>query len=142
MARTKLNWLEAKAPDLAAVEAMAIEALEGLPAEFRDLCGDVVILVDDYAAPDVLKELGLASELDLMGLYSGVALPYQDSVSVPHSPSTVHLYRVPMLLYWAEHDETFGHLVRHVLIHEIGHHFGLSDEAMHRIEDEADKAGE
>lgn len=135
----KLNWLITPAPDLAAFEAMATRAFNELPRQFRDMCGDVVILIDDYPADDVLRGLGIESELDLLGLYSGVALPFQEASSIPHTPSTVHLYRVPILLYWAEHNETLGHLVRHVLIHEIGHHFGLSDAAMHGLEDEAER---
>lgn len=137
--RAKLNWLRAHAPDLAAFEAAAFEAFAELPEQFRGMCGDVVILVDDYPDAEALASVGLENELDLMGLYSGVALPFQEGSAIPRAPNTVHLYRVPILLYWAEHNETLGHLVKHVLIHEIGHHFGLSDAAMHALEEEAER---
>lgn len=141
MRRTELNWRTTKAPDLAAFEEMAREAFDALPDEFRALCGDVVVLVDDYPDEEVIRELGAEGDLDIMGLYTGVALPFQDSFSLPRSPNTVHLYRVPILLYWAEHDETLGDLVTHVMVHEIGHHFGLSDDDMHGVEDRAAAEG-
>lgn len=141
MTPAKLNWLKAHAPDLAAFEAAAMEAFAELPEQFRRMCGDIVILIDDYADAEALQAVGVENELDLLGLYSGIALPFQDSGMLPRGPNTVHLYRVPMLLYWAEHNETLGQIVRHVLVHEIGHHFGLSDAAMHRIEEEAEEEG-
>ena len=125
----------AKAPSLADLEALAYEAFAALPAEFRALCGDVVILVDDWPAADVLKELGIVNELELTGLYTGVALTQQDSLAPPRLPNTVHLYRVPLLLEWVETDVALGDLINHVIVHEIGHHFGLSDDDMHAIED-------
>jgi predicted Zn-dependent protease with MMP-like domain len=105
------------------------------------LCKDLVIGVSEYPDEEVLDEMGIESELELMGLFQGVGLPFQSVTESGQMPNMVWLYRVPILLYWAEHEETLGHLVRHVLVHEIGHHFGLSDEAMHRIEDEADDEG-
>ena len=85
-------------------------------------------------AEDVLRELRLDSEFDLLGLFKGVGLPFQ-SVSAPvHMPNMVWLYRRPILDYWAEHEETLGAIVTHVLVHEIGHHFGLSDPDMEAIE--------
>ena len=78
--------------------------------------------------------MGVESELDLMGLFQGVGLPFQSESISGQMPNMVFLYRVPMLLYWAEHDETLGSIVTHVLVHEIGHHFGLSDEDMAAIE--------
>jgi len=134
-----LTWRPLKAPSLAEFEAIAIEAFRRLPKPFRDRCDGVVIQVDDYPTEEVLDHMGIESELDLLGLFQGVGLPFQ-SVSTPQQmPNMVWLYRVPILLYWAEHNETLGHLVRHVLVHEIGHHFGLADAAMHRIEDAAER---
>jgi predicted Zn-dependent protease with MMP-like domain len=134
----ELNWAAASSPTLADIEALAWRAFEALPAQFRDLCGDVVILVDDFADAEALRSVGLENELELSGLFTGVALPHQEGSSLPRLPNTVHLYRVPLLLEWAESEVTLGDLVTHVLVHEIGHHFGLSDDDIHAIEAEAD----
>ena len=83
---------------------------------------------------EVLDSMGIASELDLMGLFQGIGLPFQSESAPVQMPNMVWLYRVPILLYWAEHDETLGHIIMHVLVHEIGHHFGLSDDDMDAIE--------
>lgn len=134
----ELNWAAAASPTLADIEALAWQAFDALPAQFRDLCADVVILVDDVADAEALRSVGLDNELELTGLFTGVALPHQEGSSLPRLPNTVHLYRVPLLLEWAESEVTLGDLVTHVLVHEIGHHFGLSDEDIHAIEAEAD----
>jgi predicted Zn-dependent protease with MMP-like domain len=97
----------------------------------------VVIRVDDYATDEVLDSMGIQNELELMGLFQGVGLPFQSDSAPVQMPNMVWLYRVPILLYWAEHDETLGHVITHVLVHEIGHHFGLSDDDMMTIEEAA-----
>jgi len=135
--RAEHNWLSTRSPTLDEFDALARDAFRALPEEFRRMCGDVVILVADFPDEAVVAEMKLESEFDILGLYTGVALPFQDSFGPPRLPNTVHLYRRPILDYWAEHDEALGDIVSHVMVHEIGHHFGLSDEAMHRIEDEA-----
>ena len=89
-----------------------------------------MIRVEDYATDEVLDDMGIESELDLMGLFQGVGLPFQSESAPVQMPNMVWLYRVPILLYWAEHEETLGHVITHVLVHEIGHHFGLSDDDM------------
>lgn len=124
-----------QAPTLADFEQLAAEAWERMPDTFRKMCGDVLIRIEDYPEDDVLKELGLESPFDLMGLYQGVSLDRKSVSDLPRGPDLVVLYRRPMLDYWAEYEETLGHLVAHVLIHEIGHHFGLSDEDMQALED-------
>lgn len=129
-----LAWRPLKAPSLAEFEAIASDAYGGLPKPFRDQCKGIVIQVDEYATEEVLDSMGIQSELDLMGLFQGVGLPFQSETAPSAMPNMVWLYRVPILLYWAEHDETLGHIIRHVLIHEIGHHFGLSDGDMDAIE--------
>ena len=129
-----LDWRPLKAPSLAEFEAIAIEAFRRLPAHFRLRCEGVVVQVDDYPTEEVLDRMGLESELDLMGLFQGVGLPFQSESAPGAMPNMVWLYRVPILLYWAEHDETLGTIVTHVLVHEIGHHFGLSDDDMYGIE--------
>jgi predicted Zn-dependent protease with MMP-like domain len=127
-------WNSAKAPSLAEMEAMALEIFARLPRTFRDLCEGVIIRVDDFPTQEVLDEMGAESEFDLLGLFHGVGLPHQSLQDVARLPNMVWLYRRPILDYWAEHDETLGGIVRHVLIHEIGHHFGLSDDDMAAIE--------
>jgi predicted Zn-dependent protease with MMP-like domain len=131
-------WKTAKAPSLAEMEAMAHEIFEHLPKRFRDLCEGVIIRVDDFPTDEVLAEMNAESEFDLLGLFQGVGLPFRSNDDVARLPNMVGLYRRPILDYWAEHDETLGHIVRHVLIHEIGHHFGLSDDDMEAIEAAAD----
>ncbi|GJD81084.1 metallopeptidase family protein [Methylobacterium gregans] len=130
----------AKAPSLAEIEALADAAFAGLPEEFRALCAGVRIVVDDFPDAETLAEMDCESEFDLLGLFRGVGLAQAGEVVTGQMPNVVWLYRRPLLDYWAEHDETLGHLVAHVLIHEIGHHFGLSDDDMARIEDAAEIA--
>ncbi|MBV9560930.1 MAG: metallopeptidase family protein [Bradyrhizobium sp.] len=134
-------WTPLKAPSLAELETMARETLARLPARFRDLCADVVLRVDDFPTDDVLDEMDAETEFDLLGLFQGTALPFRSNDDTGRLPNMVWLYRRPILDYWAEHDEMLGDVVRHVLIHEIGHHFGLSDEDMAEIEAEAEETG-
>ena len=111
-------------------------AFKRLPQRFRDLCKDVVIRVEDFPTDEVLDAMGIESPFDLLGLYHGIDLSRQSVMDAAALPEMVFLYRRPILDYWAEHEETLGAVVTHVLVHEIGHHFGLSDADMERIEDE------
>jgi predicted Zn-dependent protease with MMP-like domain len=129
-----LAWRPLKAPSLAEFEVLATEAYSRLPERFRARCEGVVVRVEDYATEDVLDEMGIDSELELMGLFQGVGLPFQSDSEPQQMPNMVWLYRVPILLYWSEHDESLGAVITHVLVHEIGHHFGLSDDDMEDIE--------
>jgi predicted Zn-dependent protease with MMP-like domain len=129
-----LAWRPLKAPSLAEFEALAIEAYGRLPPRFRARCEGLVIRVEDYPSDEVLDSMDIPSELDLMGLFQGVGLPFQSDSDPVQMPNMVWLYRVPMLLYWAEHEETLGAVITHVLVHEIGHHFGLSDDDIAEIE--------
>jgi predicted Zn-dependent protease with MMP-like domain len=133
MASTK-DWAGRQAPGLGALEALAGQAWRRLPHQFRDLCDNVVIRVEDWPTDEVLDELGLESAYDLLGLFQGVSIDKQSVMDPSGLPNMVYLYRRPILDYWAEHEETLGHLVTHVLVHEIGHHFGLSDADMDHIE--------
>ena len=125
-----------KAPSLAEVEALAIAAYERLPQKFRALCDGLVIHVEDFPSKDVLKDMQ-AGEFGLLGLFQGVGLPFQSESAPAQFPNMVWLYRRPILDYWAEHEETLGAIITHVLVHEIGHHFGLSDADMEAIEESA-----
>ncbi len=129
-----LAWREIKAPSLAELEVLAGEVFRHLPRKFRDLCADVVIQVDDFPRDAVLDEMGAESEFDLLGLFQGVGLPLRAESAPVQMPNMIWLYRRPILDYWAEHDEMLGAIVKHVLVHEIGHHFGLSDADMAAIE--------
>jgi predicted Zn-dependent protease with MMP-like domain len=129
-----LAWQPAKAPSLAAFEVLASEVFRHLPRRFRDLCGNLVIRVDDFPTREVLRRMHADSEFDLLGLFHGVGLPFRSESAPVQMPNMIWLYRRPILDYWAEHDETLGAIVKHVLVHEIGHHFGLSDADMHAIE--------
>jgi predicted Zn-dependent protease with MMP-like domain len=132
-----LAWRTVKTPSLAEMEALARDVFARLPAKFRTLCEGLVIRVEDFASDEVLDDMDIESEFDLMGLFQGVGLPFQSASAPVQMPNMIWLYRRPILDYWAEHDETLGAIVAHVLVHEIGHHFGLSDEDMQGIEDAA-----
>jgi predicted Zn-dependent protease with MMP-like domain len=132
-----LAWGATKAPSLAELEVLAGALFRRLPKRFRDLAADVVIRVDDFPADDLLDEMGAETEFDLLGLFQGVGLPFRSESAPVQMPNMIWLYRRPILDYWAEHDETLGAIVKHVLVHEIGHHFGLSDADMAAIEESA-----
>ncbi len=137
LASDPLAWRPVKAPSLAELEVLAGELFRHLPKKFRDLCADVVIHVDDFPADEVLDEMGAENEFDLLGLFHGVGQPFRAESAPVQMPNMIWLYRRPILDYWAEHDETLGAIVKHVLVHEIGHHFGLSDADMAAIEQAA-----
>ena len=140
LASDPLAWRPIKAPSLVELEILAAEIFRRLPRRFRDLCTDVVIQVDDFPTEEALDQIGAESEFDLLGLFQGVGLPFRSESAPVQMPNMIWLYRRPILDYWAEHDETLGAIVKHVLVHEIGHHFGLSDADMESIEAAADDA--
>lgn len=129
-----LAWQGVKAPSLADLEILARQVFGGLPSHFRALCDDLVIQVDDFATDEVLDDMDIEDAFDLLGLFQGVGLPFRSESAPTQMPNMIWLYRRPMLDYWADHDETLGAIVAHVLVHEIGHHFGLSDNDMEAVE--------
>ena len=133
-----LDWRASKAPSLAEFEAMAEAAYARLPDKFRRLCEGLVIRVEDFPTDEVLEELRAQSEFELLGLFQGVGLPFRSESAPDQMPNMVWLYRRPILDFWAEHENTLGEIITHVLVHEIGHHFGMSDADMQAIEDSVD----
>jgi predicted Zn-dependent protease with MMP-like domain len=125
------------APDADAIEALARIALARLPEAFRRHLDDVVLRVEEFADEAVLAELGIDDPFDLSGLYTGRPLATKSVEDSGAMPDMIHLYRRPLLDEWAETGVTLEALVSHVLIHEVGHHFGLSDADMHALEDSA-----
>ncbi|HMN71225.1 MAG TPA: metallopeptidase family protein [Rhodoblastus sp.] len=133
------DWSERRPPTLPEFEDMAQAAFEFLPANFRRLCAGIVIRIDDWPDDETLDEMKCESDYDLLGLFRGRGLAQGEAFAhTGQQPNMVWLYRRPILDYWAENEDTLGAIVRHVLIHEIGHHFGLSDDDMERIEREAE----
>jgi predicted Zn-dependent protease with MMP-like domain len=124
-------------PSLAEFEQLAAEAYSRLPAEFRALCQDLVIRVEDFPTSEVLAAMQARSRYDLLGLFHGIGLPFRPEVT-GLMPNMIWLYRRPILAYWAEYEDSLQTIVTHVLVHEIGHHFGLSDDDMAAIEAAAD----
>ncbi len=125
-----------QAPSLGDLEALAERALGTIPAELKRHLGNVVIRIDEFPDEEVEEEMGLESPFDILGLYRGVALPHKSVASTRPDADMVYLYRRPILDYWCETGEDLYRVVRHVLIHEIGHHFGFSDDDMDRLEAE------
>ena len=132
-----LAWRPRKAPSLDELELLATDVFARLPDQFRLLCEGLVIRVEDFATDEVLDRMGIENELDLLGLFQGVGLPFRHESAPVQMPNMIWLYRRPILDYWAEHEDTLGAIVTHVLVHEIGHHFGLSDDDIAAIEAQA-----
>ena len=126
-----------KPPSLAELEEMAHEALKTIPDEIKRHTHDVVIRVDDFPDEETEKEMGLETPFDLLGLYRGTPIGEMGAGHTAQNVDMVFLYRRPLLDYWCEMEEDLLGLIRHVMIHEICHHLGLSDDDMERIEAEA-----
>ncbi|MFB2551426.1 metallopeptidase family protein [Ensifer soli] len=132
------DWRERHAPTISTFESLVIEAYGNLPEEFRALANDLSIEVTDFPTDEVFEDMALETPFDLLGLFEGRGIGERFSMETGQLPNRITLYRRPIIDYWAENDETLGDIITHVLIHEIGHHFGLSDEDMERIEASAD----
>ena len=122
-------------PSAEEIEALARRALDALPKPFADSIGDIVLLVEEFADERTLDHFGLEDPFELSGVYEGIPLTERSVEQSGTLPERVRLFRRPILEEWAEGKDTLEHLVAHVLIHEIGHHFGLSDDDMHALED-------
>jgi predicted Zn-dependent protease with MMP-like domain len=125
------------APDAAAIERLADAAIARLPARFRTHLTNVVLRIEDFADDEVLEALGIEDPFELSGLYSGRSMREETSWASGELPPMIHLYRLPLLDEWVETGVGLEDLITHVIVHEVGHHFGFSDADMHAIEDEA-----
>jgi predicted Zn-dependent protease with MMP-like domain len=126
------------APDAAAIERLAEAAIAALPEHFRRHLDGVVLRVEEFAEDEVLAQFGIEDPFELSGLYAGRPVGEQSSMVSGELPAMIHLYRRPLLDEWAETGVSLEELVTHVIVHEVGHHFGFSDEEMHALEDAAD----
>ncbi|HET7412799.1 MAG TPA: metallopeptidase family protein [Pararhizobium sp.] len=131
------DWAGRHSPSLDEFESLARGAYAHLPESFRALSGDVLIHILDFPPDEIVEDMALETPFDLLGLFEGQGIGERFSVQTGDLPNTISLYRRPVLDYWAENEETLGDIITHVLIHEIGHHFGLSDDDMERIEEAA-----
>ena|SRR5918999_3207241 len=121
-------------PTLADLEAIAREALASIPPELRRHTRDLVVRVEEFPDDETVDDMELESPFDLLGIYHGIDLPRKSVMVSPENVDMIFLFRRPVLDYWCETGEDLANLIRHVLVHEIGHHFGFSDEDMERIE--------
>src|SRR6187200_3205091 len=136
------SWTDRAAPSLDDFEEIASAAWDSLPRKFRDLAGNVPCMVSEFPDEETMREMELETEFDILGLFRGVGLPQGGATPFTGQlPNQVWLYRRPILDYWAESDsgETLGEIITHVLVHEIGHHFGFSDDDMEAIEAAAER---
>jgi len=130
-----MDWTGATPPDLAAIEALAEAARAALPEPWRAAALEIALRVEDFADDAILDDLEIEDPFDLTGLYDGVPLTEKSVMDQPLKPDTIWLFRRPILDEWAERGaEPLGRLVAHILVHELAHHFGWSDEQIARID--------
>lgn len=131
------DWGAKFSPSLHDMEMMALEAYALLPDTFRELTGEIQIQVAEFPTDEIMDDLSMETPFDLLGLFEGRGIAERWNPQTGEGPNRVTLYRRAILDYWAENEETLGDIITHVLVHEIGHHFGLSDDDMANIEQAA-----
>jgi len=129
-------------PTLDQIEIMARDAMASIPETLREKTRGIAFTIEEFPSDEILGELGLESPFDILGLYSGVPFGEKELAGPPGDLDRIYLYRRPILHYWCETGEDLAHVIRHVLVHEIGHHFGFSDADMERIESAEADAGQ
>lgn len=132
------RYEQADLPDLAEVYALAYRTMNFLPYRFQEYTRNILIRVENFADDDVLNGLKLSDKYDLLGLYQGIPLPLKGTSDSLAIPDIIYLYRCPLIRFARENSEDLGQLVHHVMIHEIGHHFGFSDFDMDWIDQKFD----
>lgn len=135
-----VSWTDLAAPTMMDIERLAEAAFAELPETFRSLCDGLVIQVCDFPDEETLRQMDCESDFDLLGLFRGQGLAQGPAtLATGQFPNMIWLYRRPILDFWADQEDTLGAVVTHVLVHEIGHHFGLSDDDMKAIENAAEQ---
>jgi predicted Zn-dependent protease with MMP-like domain len=135
---TPAERLAGRVPSAAEIEAIARSTLERLPSPFADSLGDVVLMVEEVASAETARRLGLEHPMQLSGLYEGVPLNQRSVQMSGTLPERITLYHRPIIREWQSSGVSLEQLVSHILIHEVGHHFGFSDDEIHALEDEAE----
>lgn len=128
-------WESQLSPSLQEMELLALESYANFPEEFRKLTGEIIIQVAEFPTEEIMDDLALETPFDLLGLFEGRGIAERWNPATGEGPNRITLFRRAILDYWAENEETLGDIINHVLIHEVGHHFGLSDDDMARIEE-------
>jgi predicted Zn-dependent protease with MMP-like domain len=134
---TPAERLAGRNPSAAEIEAIARRTLDRLPPPFADSLGDVVLMIEEVADPDTARRLGLNHPMQLSGLYEGIPLNLQSVQQSGMLPERITLFRRPIVAEWQSTRVSLDQLVSHIVIHEVGHHFGFSDDDMHALEDDA-----
>lgn len=142
MSARSASWRGRPAPSADELAEMAEEAVETIPEPLRQHLEGIVFRIAEFPDPETMASVGVEDAFDLLGLYHGVSLAERSAFETTHMPDMIFLYRRPILDYWVHSGEDLDHIVRHVLIHEVGHHFGFSDDDMHALEEAAENEGD
>ena len=131
-----MDWTDTIAPDAADIEAMAIAAIEALPEQFRNAAKEVALRIEDFAGKEILEDLGIDDPTELTGLYDGIPLTERSVSDQPGQPNAIWLFRRAIVDEWVERgDVALPDLVAHVMVHELAHHFGWSDNDIAAIDE-------